>query len=337
MGKARRPLLLALLIVGALVGGSSAASAMGTDSATPTATLRRVALGVSMKADRSLPAVDHFTTSVGRAPALWSIWSTWGGDDRAFPDTTFLNGLQTRGVVPMVVWQPVDPAHFDGDAYRYRRIIAGDFDPYIRHWAQAAKAWGGRVLLRFAHEMNGYWFPWSPGRFDNTPAGFIKAWRHVWKIIRGPAPGGIGATNVKFVWSPGSPCPSCTPYSLIYPGDKYVDYVGFTAFNWGTGYSSWVPMVKKFTPAMKALAKVSSKPVIAAETGSSKLGGDKAAWIRLGYPAVYTRFPSIKAIVYFNVDMRPVHQPNWLLSAPAAALTEYRTVVAQPRFHGTIP
>jgi hypothetical protein len=96
-------------------------------------------------------------------------------------------------------------------------------------------------------------------------------------------------------------------------------------------------MVRKFTSPMRALAKVSKKPVIAAETGSSNLGGDKAAWIRDGYPAVYKRFPRIVAIVYFNLDMRYVRQPNWLLTAPPAALTAYRDVVAQPRFQGKLP
>lgn len=341
MGRSRRPLLLFALAATALLGASSAASAIGPGSIGPdstgAATIRKVALGVSVKNDRSLMALDNFTMSVGRSPALWSIWSDWGGTDRAFPGTAFLDALRTRGVVPMIVWQPADPAHYDSPSYRYDRIIAGYFDTYIRNWAQAAKAWGGRVILRFAHEMNGYWFPWgTEGRFDNTPPKFIKAWRHIWTIIRGPAPGGVGASNVKFLWSPGSPCQRCQPYSLLYPGDKFVDYVGFTAFNWGSP-QPWIPMAKKFTHPMTELAKVSSKPVIAAETGSSRLGGDKPAWIRIGYPAVYTKFPKIKAIVYFDLDLRAVGQPNWLLTSPMAALTEYRAVVAKPKFQGKIP
>jgi hypothetical protein len=333
MAKPLRVLLPVVLVLGTLVGGAGIAEA---SSGGLGASARQVALGVSMKADRSIGAVDGFISLVGRAPALWSMWSDWGGPDSAFPETQFLNGLRDRGVVPLIIWQPANPADPQGDGYRYRRIIAGEFDAYIRQWAQAAKAWGGRVILRFAHEMNGYWFPWGISRFDNTPARFIKAWRHVWKIIRGPNSGGVGAKNVKFLWSPGSPCGQCTPYSKIYPGGKYVDYVGFTAFNWG-GSRGWQSMVRKFKPAMRGLTKVSRKRVIVAETASSNNGGSKAEWIRDGYPAAYAKYPTIKAIVYFNRDMRFVQQPNWLLSEPAAARTEYRALLAQPRFQGTIP
>ena len=41
------------------------------------------------------------------------------------------------------------------------RIIAGDFDAYIRRWARSTAAYGRPVRLRFAHEMNGDWYPWA--------------------------------------------------------------------------------------------------------------------------------------------------------------------------------
>jgi beta-mannanase len=38
--------------------------------------------------------------------------------------------------------------------------------------------------LRFAHEMNGKWQPWSPGVNGNTAARYVIAWRHVHHIFR---------------------------------------------------------------------------------------------------------------------------------------------------------
>ena len=105
----------------------------------------------------------------------------------------------------------------------------GDHDDYLPQFAQNAKAYGGRVLLRFAHEMDGDWFPWGIGRFDNTRLNFILAWRHVTTSFRS-----VGAGNVKFVWSPiGRDRKHRMNLKTIYPGDNYVDYMAITAANWG--------------------------------------------------------------------------------------------------------
>jgi Beta-mannanase len=314
-------------------------------SASPTATeagLRKVALGVSVAVadSQSVAVVDDYTSRAGRAPAIWTVWSDWGGGDAAFP-TSFLNGLRSHypGTVPMVNWEPVDPANQVCSQWSLDNIINGDHDAYIRAWATAAKAYGGRVILRFAHEMNGYWFIWGYSRCTNTPAKFKAAWQHVWNIFRGP--NGVGATNVKFLWS----IYGAFKLRAHYPGNSYVDYVGLTAFNWGPSGSNnnqpWLSMVANFKPSMKALAGLTSKPVIAAEFGAANVPDcgacDKPAYLTNGYPAVYAKWPRLKAIVYFDLDMRFVNQPDFRLSSPPAALTAYRAIVAQPKFQGTIP
>lgn len=319
--------LAVLLLSIGTVGVTAAAEPQGISALA--ATTRKIALGVSMKEDRDLATFRAFASSAGRAPAIWSIWSDWGGSDAAFPPTALLQGLKDRGSVPMIIWQPVDPAHVDRGDFSYSTIIAGAHDAYLRTWARAADAWGGTVLLRLAHEMNGYWFPWGMTRFDNTPKRFKKAWRHIYDIVRVQE----GATNVKFVWSPYAPCAACASYASLYPGDSYVQYAAFSAFNWGSP-RPWKSMVKSFSRPMREITSVTRKKVIVTETGSSALGGDKAAWIRDGYPAVYKAFPKIKGIVYFDLDMRPVDQPNWLLTAPAGALDAYRAIAARTKFQG---
>lgn len=319
-------------LVVALIASTLAVSTL--TSATDAA-VRKVALGVSVADDLSLAAVDAFSSSVGRAPALWTVWSDWGGGDKDFP-TSFMDGLKSRGIVPMVNWQPVDPANLSDCAHwSLDNIINGDHDPYLRAWATAAKQYGGRVILRFAHEMNGYWFPWGYGRCTNTPAKFKAAWRHVWDIFRGP--NGVAATNVKFLWS----IYGTSRLRAHFPGDSYVDYVGLTAFNWGPPMKPWGSMVSNFKPSMTALGWLTRKPIIAAEMGAANLPScsacDKPAWITNGYPAVYAKWPKLKAIVYFDLDMRFVDQPDWRLISPPGALTAYRAIVAQPKFQGTIP
>lgn len=225
----------------------------------------------------------------------------------------------------MLFWQPVDPNNPGDPGYAYSRIIAGDHDAYLHRWAQAAKAWGGPILAKFAHEMNGTWFPWSIGRFDNTPETFRQAWQHIWQIVHDE-----GATNVRFVWAPFS-CPPCGVYAGLYPGDDYVDYAGVSQFDWGGNTS----MQALLAAPVGAIAQLTSRSIIVAEIGTPA-GPGKAAWIRRGYPAVYETYPQVAAIVYFDVDSRYAGQPDWRLDQPPAALTAYRDLYEDSRFTGRI-
>ena len=44
------------------------------------------------------------------------------------------------------------------------------------------------------------------------------------------------------------------------------------------------------------------KPVILSEVGSNHLGGDKPGWIRDGYAHAYKKYPTIRAMVYFDIN-----------------------------------
>ncbi len=292
-----------------------------------------VAMGLAVDpvASRDLAAFDARTTELGGiAPALWMLWVQWGGENTAFPPEALLDGLVARGALPVVNWEPVNPARLASPRFRYARIAAGRHDAYIRTFARAAAAWGGPLYLRFAHEMNGRWFPWGMGRFDNTPARFVAAWRRIHRIIRAE-----GATNVRMLWSPYVGC-RCPSYARLYPGRRYVDLVGFSAFNWyrrGTRVR-WVGMRRLYAPAVRELRRVApGRPVIVAETGSSPEGGDKAAWIRDGFPAVRAAFPEIRGVIWFDVLVtEPIAHPDWRLATPPAARDAYVEVLGLPGF-----
>ena len=81
------------------------------------------------------------------------------------------------------------------------------------------------------------------------------------------------------------------------------------------------------------------KPVILPEVGSSHIGGDKAAWIRDGYQKAYKRWPTIRAMVYFDYNTTPVYQPDWRLIMPedGSALAAYRSVASKKIFRASIP
>lgn len=303
---------------------------------TSTGPTHKVALGMATPDGRSPQEVDAFTAAVGKKPAIWAIWSQWGNaSNREFP-TTMANELKARNIQPVIWWEPVDPTDLSDPTYpRHQNIIDGHHDAYIRAWAQDAKAYGGNVLLRFAHEMNNNYFPWSINFFDNSPTSFIAAWRRVHDIIRSE-----GATNVKFVWSVNKQVCSggCNPYHEIYPGHAYVDIMAFTGYNWGAiEGKQWNTMLDSYRMVTRKLGEVSSKPIMVAETASNHVGGDKAAWIREGYRQVYQELPSIKAIVWLNADLRDMGHPDWRISTPAEALVAYAEIAALPQFDTRSP
>lgn len=338
------PLTLAAASLGFLLVATSLPALGEYDPGRPTSNegagsgsspARRVALGVATP-DVGIAELDSFSEAVGARPAIWVIWSQWGrAATKGFPMAQ-AEALRDRGIQPMVWWEPVKPGDLSDPTYpRHMNIIAGDHDAYIREWARDARDFGEPLLLRFAHEMNNGYFPWSVDSFDNSPTTFKSAWRHVVDIFRAE-----GATNVKFVWSVAKKsCEGgCNPYIEIYPGDAYVDIMGFSGYNWGAHPGkSWTSMYESFRRVTGKLREISHKPIMAAETGSNPLGGDKADWIRNGYRRVYAELPDIEAIVYLDADLRDVGHPDWRIASPADALTAYAEIAGLARFDTRSP
>lgn len=85
--------------------------------------------------------------------------------------------------MPIVAWEPWDFSNkpqsdkLRGAQPRYRlsRIIDGSFDSYIRSWARGVRALDYTIGLRFAHEMNGYWYPWAEQANGNQPGQYVHA------------------------------------------------------------------------------------------------------------------------------------------------------------------
>ena len=327
-------------LVGAqLATGVAAAPQAGSTAIGPSAAEapeRQVALGVSIWNGRRLSELDAFIGAMrGHRPATWTIWSQWGDPaTRAFPISQAW-AVRARGVTPMIWWEPVDPSDLESPVYaRLANIAEGRHDDYVRQYARAARTFGTPLILRFAHEPNGGTFPWGERGFDNDAPTFVAAWRHVHDLFQEE-----GATNVRFLWSVGrKACPGgCDPYSEFYPGDAYVDYLGFSSFNWGAYRDKWVPMLKGFGRVTRQLSRISTKPIIAVESASDGTGGDKATWIAEGYRRVYEALPQVVAIIYLDVDLRDRGHPDWRLSSPEEALAAYADIAAMPQFQGRLP
>lgn len=283
--------------------------------------LRPVALGVSSSDPVSEePALDEFSATVGRKPALVMWYQSWA-EPLFYPEQLEL--LESRGAIPMVTWLPQAP----GRKISLQSIERGAHDDYLRTAARDATEWGKPLLVRFAHEMNGYWYPWGNGVRANGPGDYIAAWRHVVRVFRR-----AGATNVRWVWSPNvfGDMGRVARFEPFYPGDEWVDWTALDGYNWGdlrpSGRRSFTEL---FGESYDAMETMSEKPMMIAETASTEFGSSKAAWITDGLErALPSRFPRVRALVWFDRDK----ETDWRVSSSPEAAAAMRGVVASPVF-----
>lgn len=286
--------------------------------------VRRVRFGAWDPA--GLDGIDALERDLGRPLDIVHIYQGWGVEDNAF-DAYRAGAIVARGGRPLVTWEPWDYRRgLDQPEFSLRRIVSGDHDDYIRQWGRDLEQFGHVVWLRFAHEMNHHVYPWCVGVNGNTARLYVRAWRRVVRLIRAE-----GATNVRFVWSPNVPSPGSPSLKACYPGDRYVDLVGMDGYNAGSAadWGGWLSFTQVFGPLYRRLRRISSRPVIVAETGCAEEGGDKARWIESAFSReLPERFPAVIAVVWFNEQ----REANWRLDSSRAALHAARTTFTSARF-----
>jgi cellulose synthase (UDP-forming) len=317
--------VVALLPVGLLpVGSSLDASARQT---APTQLPERVAVTGAVHTAPQLRsplppargvAVGAFNPTFVGSPSAMRRWEKergvqlrivhwfeqWGSDGGRF-NAWNVRAAALAGAVPMISWEPWrkpssgvhDPAQPE---FSLASIAGGRHDRLIGLWARAAAASRVPILLRPMHEMNGYWYPWSIATNGNTPRKAVSAWRRIVRIVRAQ-----GAHNVKFVWAvntlegladgPGH------DFQSFYPGDRYVDWVSVTGFNWGDTFtwSRWNSFNRIFGGTYDALLKF-RKPIMISEVATVPTGGSARLWITAALTQLPRRFPGVRAIVWFD-------------------------------------
>ena len=276
--------------------------------------------------------LDRFADEIGRPPAIVMWYEQWGGWDNGRLRLWEVQEVARRGATPLITWDPWDPtAGLDQPTYRLVNIVRGKFDAYVDFWANELARYGQPVYLRFGHEMNGNWYPWSAGVNGNTAAVYIAAWRRIQRrFVK------AGARNVRWVWSPSIEFAGSTPLDQLYPGDAYVDWVGLDGYNWGTSQSwgQWGEFDELFIPSYRRLRSLTAKPLMIAETASTEVGGDKAGWIRRAFlDHLPHLFPNVKAVIWFHENK----ETDWRVSSSPEALAAFREAAHAQYFQGALP
>jgi mannan endo-1,4-beta-mannosidase len=272
--------------------------------------------------------MDRLSTQVGKAPSMVEWFSTWDEDY----NTAKVQKSWARGALPVISWMPAHKGNKNPSDISLQKIVDGKWDAYVLRYAGEIVREGKPVVIRFAHEQNGNWYPWSAGgnrRFErgangeepffNTPALYRAAWQHVWTLFEE-----VGA-NQEAIWAytpvrtegitPNTTDKSKTSYGMTsiaqgYPGNAYVDWVGMSGYSYkGKGWSYRATFSKTFNQ-LKAVAP--GKPILVAETGASENQGAvsnttrKAFWIRDTLRGLAAD-PRVVGFVWFNNTVVDVH------------------------------
>lgn len=297
----------------------------------------------------TLEEIDRFEKMVGKHQAIVASSSYWG--EQTFPEEN-VRLIARHGSVPLIYWSPWDKPYEEGrgpDKYSLTSIIAGAHDAYIDMWAEKAREFGGPMVVSFANEMNGEWFPWSgklyggsnpvpdtnPVRFQG-PETFKKAYRHVVDRVRAK-----GATNVQWVlhlMNYSLPQEGWNLAAEYYPGPEYCDWLGFSLYGSQFADDDWAPFFPLLDWPYEELRRIdASKPVMICEwaVGDFPNLGSKSDWIRDAFRLFKSpKYPNIKAIVYWherwqNADGR---YSNLHVNSTPDSLEAYQQGVADPTY-----
>jgi mannan endo-1,4-beta-mannosidase len=187
--------------------------------------------------------IAEFGAAAGRDPNLVGYFNGWA---QTF-DTKFADMLHRHGMTPFVQIDPTDAS--------VAAIAAGNYDEYLRAYADAVKDFRHPVVIGFGHEMNAPWYSWGYG---HVPAGtFVAAWRHIVTVFRQE-----GADNVTWLWTIEADDSRTGPIASWWPGARYVTWVGIDGFY----YSPSDSFAKLFAPTIDQVRSLTAAPVLLSET-----------------------------------------------------------------------
>lgn len=225
--------------------------------------------------------------------------------DEQYPDTHVtgqLSMLWDNGYIPFV--------NITTESFTAAQIANGQADAGLRAWAQAYKVYAeAKDRISFIaplEEMDGNWTT-----YGGDPTNYKLAYYRIQNIF---AQEGVPERSIYWVFAPtGYDIQGYPPFENYYPGDPYVDAVGFSSYNFGycplNPYPSWWDAGDLLgMPLSRMQILAPSKPVIVAQVATSSYTNygtlnpsAKNQWVMDAYSYLVDQ-PSVRGVIYFNYD-----------------------------------
>jgi hypothetical protein len=247
----------------------------------------------------SYQPVAAFAEAAGRQPNLVGYFSGWAEPFK----TSFAETLRQHGSTPFV---QIDPTGASIAA-----IAAGDYDDYLRSYAEAVRDFGKPVVIGFGHEMNASWYPWGYGHVP--PAVFVAAWRHLVSLFRQE-----GAGNVTWLWTIQADGKGTGPIADWWPGSQYVTWVGVDGFF----FSPSDTFTSVFGRTIHQVRSLTGQPVLLSETAVGPSANQYGNILRL-FKAVDT--DKTLGLVWFDIAQHDgTYHQDWRIEDSPVAQTVFR-------------
>lgn len=253
--------------------------------------------------------VEAFANAVGKKPNMITLYESF---DDAFAAAE-VRKIYQYGALPTVRWEPYNA--------RLADIAAGKHDTYVTQFAIAVRRLNLPIVLTFAHEMNGHWYPW--GTKTNEAKDFVAAWRHMHQLFVD-----ADAINVIWTWTPNVINPvSRTRLAPLYPGDAYVDWIGIDGYFTRSGQKTFKDL---FKPTITEVQAFTNKPFLIVETGSES-GPMRPKAISDLFASVAAA-PHVIGFIYVNQN----GSGDWQIDSDPASMDAFRKQAKSPQFGFTV-
>ncbi len=256
----------------------------------------------------------------GAAPCAVSLFLDW--DAAALPQPA-LREIRRAGAVPFIALEPWHASSKQGVSLS--AIASGREDAVLKAFGGQLRALGGEALVRFGHEMNGNWYPWSGAANGKRPDAFIAAWRRVHDVVAAAA----APTRIAWVWTVNAEDVPAEPWNqaqAFYPGDAFADAIGIDGYNWGGTRpgNPWKSFDEVFGAQLQRLRQTfPGKPVVIAEVGSAP-GPQRGAWMEDFFAQLAAAHADLALFLWFDV----AKEADWRIGSDAASVAAFRRGVA---------
>lgn len=156
------------------------------------------------------------------------------------------------------------------------------YNAYLDMIAEYANNVDGTILFRPFHENTGSWFWWGAAFCD--AATYKSVWKYTVEYLREEK----GVHNFLYVYGPGSEANDVEEYGERYPGDDYVDMVGFDIYNDNptvNNESTWFVDFKRALKIVEDFGTAHGKLIAVTETGirnETQKGDNQTALLKTG-------------------------------------------------------